>query len=92
MSADFSIAETEAFHKQLRKSPQLRRVYEKISTYVYPILRKNPFVGPNIKRLGGNLSEFYRFRIGDYRLFYTVDQRQVMVFIIRIEHRKEAYR
>ena len=92
MSADFIIAETETFQKQLGKNPQYRRLYEKVSTYVYPILRKNPFVGPNIKRLTGNLSEFYRFRIGDYRLFYSVDQRQVTVFIIRLDHRKEAYR
>lgn len=56
------------------------------------MLRENPFFGPNIKRLKGEFADVYRYRIGDYRLFYTVEQSKVTVFILRLDHRKEAYR
>jgi mRNA-degrading endonuclease RelE of RelBE toxin-antitoxin system len=28
--------------------------------------------------LKGNYSEFFRFRIGDYRLFYTIDNDKII--------------
>jgi mRNA interferase RelE/StbE len=55
-------------------------------------LRNNPFLGPNIKRLKGELSSIYRYRVGDYRLFYTLDQEKKLVFIMDITNRKDAYR
>lgn len=36
--------------------------------------------------------EGYRIRIGDYRVVYLVDDRQLVVDIVRIAHRREAYR
>ena len=67
-------------------------LYKKINDYVYPILRENPFFGPNIKKLKGEYKDLYRFRIGDYRLFYTISEETVIVFIIDIEARKDAYK
>lgn len=88
----FRIAETEGFRKQLKKNPELKRVYKKITDYVYPILKDNPFFGSNIKRLRDPLSDYYRYRIGDYRLFYSVDQDEIVVVIVKLQHRKDAYR
>ena len=88
---NFKIAETSTFQKEIAKS-QYRNIYRKIADYVYPMLRENPFFGPNIKRLKGNYSDFYRFRIGQYRVFYKVHQDIVTVYIVGIEHRKDAYR
>ena len=85
------IAETKTFQKEIGK-PQCKGIYTKIVDYVYPMLRENPFFGPNIKRLKGNYAEFYRFRIGNYHLFYKVSQETMTVFIVSIEHRKDAYR
>ena len=67
-------------------------LYPKIREYVYPILRNNPFFGPNIKRLKGEFADVYRYRLGDYRLFYTVDEGRVTVFVLNLDHRKNAYR
>ncbi|WP_223292742.1 type II toxin-antitoxin system RelE family toxin [Breznakiella homolactica] len=58
---------------------------------MYPLLRRNPYFGPNIKRLKGNYNDIFRFRIGDYRLFYKIEETKVIVFIIDIENRKDAY-
>lgn len=90
-SLNFKIAETETFQKKINL-PKYSHLYHKISNYVYPILRENPFFGPNIKKLKGAYKEVYRYRIGDYRLFYTVSEKTVIVFIIDIETRKDAYR
>ncbi|NBF39151.1 MAG: type II toxin-antitoxin system mRNA interferase toxin, RelE/StbE family [Spirochaetes bacterium] len=90
-SSNYRIAETDTFRKQLNKNRDYQRIYRKIRDYVYPLLRENPFFGPNIKHLRGDLSEFYRYRIGDYRLFYTIDMDTVIVFVVRLDHRKDAY-
>jgi len=87
----FKIAETETFSAKI-SSIKFKSQYKKIVDYVYPILRENPFFGPNIKKLKGNLKEVYRFRIGNYRLFYKISEETVIVFIINIEDRKDAYK
>ena len=55
------------------------------------MLKRNPYFGPNIKRLKGQYSDFYRYRIGDYRLFYKIENENIMIFIIDIAYRKNAY-
>jgi len=89
--ANYKIAETETFEKKIQ-SIKYRSLYQKITDYVYPILRENPYFGPNIKKLKGNYKELYRYRIGDHRLFYKVSEETVLIFIIDIESRKDAYK
>jgi mRNA interferase RelE/StbE len=88
--AKYKIAETDHFSEKI-KDLKYKSQYRKINDYVYPILRENPFFGPNIKKLKGNLKEVYRFRIGNFRLFYKVSEETVIVFILNIEDRKDAY-
>jgi len=87
----FKIAETATFENKI-KGPKYKQLYSKIVDYVYPLLRDNPFYGNNIKKLKGEYKELYRFRIGDFRLFYTVSEETVIVFIIDMEARKDSYR
>ena len=87
----YRIAETETFEKKI-KSTKYKFLYKKIKEYVYPMLRKNPYFGSNIKKLKGNYKDLYRFRIGDYRLFYKISKDTVIVFIIDIETREDAYK
>ncbi len=91
MSTEFRIAETPKFQKQVASTPY-RAYYGKVKETIYPRLRENPYFAPNIKRLKGNLSSIYRYRIGDYRLFYTIDSEKKLVFIVAIAHRRDAYR
>ena len=87
----YRIAETKTFEKKI-KSAKYKSLYKKITEYVYPILRENPYFGSNIKKLKGNYKDLYRFRIGDYRLFYKISEDTVIVFIVNIEARKDAYK
>jgi mRNA interferase RelE/StbE len=88
---NFKIAETETFTRKIG-SVRFKSQYKKIVDYVYPILRENPFFGPNIKKLKGSFKDVYRFRIGNSRLFYTISEETVFVFIIDIEDRKDAHK
>lgn len=91
MLSKYSVAETESFQKKINRR-EYKQIYKKIKEYVYPLLKRNPFYGPNIKRLKGEYSEYLRYRLGNYRLFYKVDSEKVIVFVIDIAHRKDAYR
>ena len=86
----FEIAETETFQRSMSKK-EFVKIYNKIKTYVYPQLRINPFFGNNIKKLKGEFKDVYRYRIGEYRLFYQVDEKQILIFIMDIAKRKDAY-
>lgn len=37
-------------------------------------------------------SEYYRIRVGDYRILYEIKDQLLIVYIIKIAHRKDIYR
>jgi mRNA interferase RelE/StbE len=43
------------------------------------------------KKLEG-IDDLYRIRVGDYRIVYRVDDKVVVVLVVRIGHRREVYR
>ena len=87
---DFQIAQTKEFEKNIRKLDS--KIYIKIKNIVYPQFRKNPFYGTNIKRLKGEYEGVYRYRLGNYRLFYVIDNEKVIVIVTAISHRQNAYK
>ena len=42
-------------------------------------------------KLAGSKND-WRIRIGDYRVIYEVDDRQKLVKVFRVRHRREVYR
>ncbi|MBP7275190.1 MAG: type II toxin-antitoxin system RelE/ParE family toxin [Kiritimatiellae bacterium] len=92
--SDYRIFETDEFQKQLKKVTTSQRevIEKKLSGYVYPQLRTAPYYGPNIKKLRGYSPQTWRYRIGNYRVFYYVDEENRVVFILTIEDRKDAYK
>ena len=52
-------------------------------------LIKNPFSG---KKLLGNLSDYYTFRVGDYRVIYQILEKELTIVVIKISHRKDVYK
>ncbi|EQA38492.1 plasmid stabilization system protein, RelE/ParE family [Leptospira inadai serovar Lyme str. 10] len=91
MSAEYRIAETELFQSKL-KDRQFSHLQKKLTDYAYPILKKNPFFGPNIKKLKGEFDGLYRYRIGKYRLFYLIKDSELLVIFVDIDKRKDGYR
>lgn len=56
---------------------------------IFDDLKVNPRP-PASKKLTGQ--EGYRVRKGDYRILYTINDRQSLVTIYRVGHRREVYR
>lgn len=55
-------------------------------------LSRDPRQHPNAKRLKGPLAGYWRYRIGDWRVVFRVDDNERVVTIILIAHRTKAYR
>ena len=43
------------------------------------------------KSLTDNLKGFWRYRIGDYRLVCKIEDEQVLILVVRVDHRKDVY-
>jgi mRNA interferase RelE/StbE len=41
---------------------------------------------------GSRLGEFWKYRVGDYRLICKIDDHRLVVLVLRLGHRKEIYR
>jgi mRNA interferase RelE/StbE len=54
-------------------------------------LRLDPYRHNNIKRLTGQFSGLLRFRVGDWRVVYRVDDSAHRVVIVDIGNRRDIY-
>lgn len=62
-----------------------KKILEAIKTK----LLENPYIG---KKLVGDLSSYYRYRVNDYRVIYEILEDEIILVIIKIKHRKEVYK
>lgn len=53
-------------------------------------LAQDPHTPGSIKLAGSD--SIYRLRFGNYRILYKVQNEEMIVFIIEIDHRKNIYR
>ena len=63
----------------------VQRIIEKIKE-----LSTNPFPRDSEKLMGSE--NFYRLRVGDYRVVYQVDNKNKTVIVYYVRHRKTAYK
>ena len=81
---------------EVRVIPAAEREMDKLPTPIHTrisrrilSLEDNPRP-KGTKKLSGR--EEYRLRVGDYRVLYTVDDKNSIVTIFTVGHRREAYR
>jgi mRNA interferase RelE/StbE len=60
------------------------------------IAKKIKWLGENFEQitpitLTGNLSGYFKLRVGDYRVIYTINQSQKITTIQQVGHRREIY-
>ena len=93
-SSAYKIFETRQFLRDLgRLGPAAgKRLEAKLRQHVYPVLRDNPHFGPNIKRLKNWEPPTWRYRVGDWRFFYEIDEQDGVVSMTAADHRRQAYR
>lgn len=94
LSNSYRIFETNEFIKRLSKLPphDASFLQKKLSGYIYPHLKKEPHFGKNIKKLRGYKSGLWRYRIGKYRIFYSIHDEEKIVNIITVDFRKDIYK
>ena len=54
-------------------------------------LERDPRRHSNIKRLTGRFAGLHRYRVGDWRVVYSVVERVREVHVLLIAHRSEVY-
>ena len=61
----------------------------KILKVIKTKLVNDPYIG---KKLVGDLSSYYRYRINNYRIIYEILDDEIVLIIIKIKHRKDVYK
>lgn len=89
----YRIFETDQFIEDLLQDfeGQGDRIRKKLAEFVYPQLRENPYLGKNIKKLKNYKPDTWRYRIGKYRFFYEIDEKDRMIYMTTADARKDSY-
>ena len=89
----YRLFETSVFVEDLESldKPVREKLKNKLRDYVYPQLKIQPHFGPNIKKLNNWEPETWRYRIGAWRIFYEVNEKDKIVSLITVDPRKDAY-
>ena len=67
--------------------------FQKIIKEKLLILAKDPdILKNNIIKPAGTKEDYYRLRVGNYRVIYEKREKELVVLVIRIGHRREIYR
>lgn len=78
---------TPAALRQFKKLP--KEIQRRVAT-VIDKLERNPY--PDGAKKLTNEDRLFRVRIGDYRVVYQVENKQLLVLVVRVRHRKEVCR
>jgi len=82
--------------KFLRKAiddlKSIDKAHQRIIKEKLIILAKNPAaLKQNIKKLKDTKDDYYRLRVGNYRVIFKKEQKELIIIIVRIGHRKEIF-
>ena len=79
------------FKKSVKRD--LKRLGQEISRRILKEIREKLLLNPRIgKPLKGKDGVLWSFRAGDYRVIYTFSDKDLIVLVIRVGHRREIYR
>lgn len=92
--SNYKLLETEEFTERIEEFSIVEKSFlqRKLKSYVYPQVKLEPHYGLNIKRLIDYVPLTWRYRIGKFRVFYSIDEKLKVVSILTIDFRKDAYK
>ena len=85
------------FHVVIEKNAmkRLSKLDKAQQIMLFAYIKKNLEGSINPREFGaplkGALKEYWRYRVGDYRIIADINDREVRIIIIEIGHRKEIY-
>ena len=90
----FKIFETDQFLKDLNKLDESQKIiiYRQIVKKTYPQLKNNPYFGKNIKKLKAYIPVTWRYRVGKFRLFYEICDKEKIINITTADLRGNVYK
>ena len=76
---------------------QLRRLDPATARRIARFLRERLAVADDPRRLGAalkgdELGEFWKYRVGDYRVIASIRDRELRILVVRLGHRRDVYR
>lgn len=66
-------------------------IARRISKFLYDRVAKLDDPHKIGERLQGPLSQFWKYRVGDYRIICSVERDRLVVLVLRVGHRREIY-
>ena len=71
---------------------KIDKVHQKqIKTKLLLLCKDPEFLQNNIKALKGEYSGMFRLRVGTYRVVFQVKEKEIIILVLRIGHRKDVY-
>ena len=67
-----------------------RNIQERLTKGIEEKLAINPKA--HLIALSGDMSNLYKFRVGDYRLLCSKDDENFYVLVVKVKHRREVYK
>ena len=64
----------------------------RILRYIRERLLSHPDPGVLAEPLAGEFKGLFRFRVGDYRSISDIRENQLLIVVVEVRHRSEAYR
>ena len=89
MNRAYTVEITSVARRQIRRLS--RSVQDRIISRLYA-LADDPRPPGVIKMKGRRRSDEYRIRVGNYRVIYQINDDMLVVLIVRVANRREAYR
>jgi mRNA interferase RelE/StbE len=76
---------------------QLRKLDPAAARRILQFLRERLAVAKNPRSLGAalkgdELDQFWKYRIGDYRVIAEIRDREIRIVVVRLGHRRDVYR
>ncbi len=87
----WQISVSETAEKQLGKLD--RQVAQRIKSFLrerVAVLENPRSIGEALK--GSELGEFWRYRVGDWRLICEIQDKQILITVLSLGNRREVYR
>ena len=81
----------------VRMDSRTRKTIDRLPDDVYGrVMRKLESLEDNPRPIGveklAGPEDLYRVRVGDWRIVYAIRDRELVVIVVRIGHRREVYR
>lgn len=74
----------------------LKKIDREVQRRIMRYLGEKIATGKDPRRFGAplrrELSGLWKYRLGDYRIICRIEDKKVVVFVIRIGHRKDVYK